>query len=227
MHSVSALARNGSCPSTCLVGREHVFADARHRLDDRDRLIGQRHQMRFAFGGLALDLHFRAGDQPRLFVEVQFVPFHPADFLTARAGERCRPRRSGRRCRCRSAARHQTLRSLGVGHRGVALLLVELAGGGQHEFEIAAPCRRVVAGSQLFDLGGVEQFFDPLAGAVGGDRLFPPDRFQRGDDVGVVDLVQLHGMQARARRGSSASTPLARPCACRRTSRDRFCRRTP
>ena len=53
----------------------------------------------------------------------------------------------------------------------------------------AAPARRVLTRSQLFNRCGVEDVFDSAANALGSHGNFGPNRIQNRDDIVGVDLV--------------------------------------
>ena len=57
LDAVSQRIRSERLVLAGMVRREHVAAEPRHGLDDRDGLIGQGHQMRVPFA-VAFDLHF-------------------------------------------------------------------------------------------------------------------------------------------------------------------------
>jgi hypothetical protein len=68
---------------------------------------------------------------------------------------------------------------------------------GQEVREMAAPRRRVFAGSMALRLGRVENRFNAPAQARGGFRLCLPKRLQNGENRPCVDFIDLARAQRR------------------------------
>lgn len=145
---------------------------------------------------LTFDLHLLGWNYPRRCFEVEFVPLHQPNFLRACDSEDADLDTAGSNAAIILQTGHH-LWHLRVGRRPVSLLAMQLPGRGQHVFEVATPCGRVLARAKLQRLGSVHQPFDPLAPPRRRDRLHAPDRLERLQHLLSCDLVNFQIMQAR------------------------------